>query len=160
MENAVPRRRSWLLIVSLCLNVLLIAAIATVAVRIAHRDLRIVGARPLGARAVLAQFPDERPRIAPVVAAHRAKVEALRRASIAARESALEVLGKRTATPQDLSAAFAAVGQADAALEAEVIAMDGEGVLALTAGERVALAEKLRARERSWWYRTFVKRGE
>jgi len=157
MDETPRRRRSWLLIVSLSLNVMLVAAIVTVGWRIAHRDTRPGAGGVLAPRTLMARFPDAAPRLSAIVDAHTAKIERLRRASFAARQAALAELASPTATRESLSRAMTTVAQADAAWESEAVAMMGEGLAALTPAERQALAAKLKARERSWWFRTFVR---
>ena len=106
MDDSPRRRRSWLLIVSLGLNVMLIAAIVTVGWRIAHRDLRVGAGGPVAPRTLMARYPDAAPRLQAVVDAHTARIEVLRRASFAARRAALAELDSPRATPQSLARAL------------------------------------------------------
>ncbi len=157
MDETPRRRRSWLLIVSLCLNLVLVAAITTVAWRVAHRDTRVGAGGPVAPRSLMARYPDAAPALQAIVDSHTAKIETLRAASVETRRAALAVLSSPDATPEKLAAALNAVVRADAAWEAEAIVMTAQGLAALTPAERQALAERLKMRERSWWFRTFVR---
>ena len=159
MDATPRRRRNWLLIVSLCLNVMLIAAIVTVAVRIAQRDTRIGAGGPLAPRSLIEEFPNEKAAIETVINAHTARIASLRQASRRARVDALNVLAAPDAAPQKLGAAFAAIARADAALEAEAVAMSSESTAMLSPAERQALADRLKRRSQSWWFRMMWRRG-
>ncbi len=157
MTDAVspPRRRSWLLIVSLCLNIALVPVIAAVVIRALHRDTAIGSGGVLAPRSVMAAIPDERAPIQKVIDAHSAKITALRQASIRTRREAFAVLAAPDYTPEKFAAALAAVTDADHALEAESVAMMSDSLAKLTPAERAALVEKVRKRNRSWLWRMF-----
>lgn len=144
-----PRRRvSWLLVVSLCLNVALIAGIAVVVYRIAHPDLSVGSGGPLAPRSLIAQFPDDGAAIQRVIDAHSAKIQQLRHASATARRQAARLVASPGYTPQAMAAAFDRVVQADNALIRENVAMMNESLATLSPAERKALIDKLRRRGR------------
>lgn len=153
-----PRRRSWLLIVSLCLNIALIPVLAAVLIRAAHRDTVVGAGGALAPLSVMAALPDERIHIRKIVDAHTPKILALRKAAQSARKQALAVLGAPDFTPAKLSAALEVVHVADAALEAENIAMMHESLSVLTPPERDAMVERVHRRNRSWLFRMFRPR--
>lgn len=158
MTDTVPpprRRRSWLLIVSLCLNIALVPVIAAVVLRALHRDTAVGSGGVLAPRSVMAAIPDERAHIQKVIDAHSAKILQLRQASIRTRREAFAVLAAPDYTPEKFAAALDAVTAADTALEAETIAMMGDSIAKLTPAERAALVEKVRKRNRSWLWRMF-----
>ena len=68
-----PRpRRSWLLIVSLCLNIALVPVIAAVVVRAMHRDTAIGSGGVLAPRSLMAALPAQSSAIQKVIDAHTA----------------------------------------------------------------------------------------
>ena len=158
MSDATPqpkRRRSWLLIVSLCLNIALVPVIAAVVIRVLHRDTAIGSGGVLAPRSVQAAVPDERANIQKVIDAHSAKIRDLRAASVRARQRAFEVLAAPDYTPLKMALALAVVTATDNALETESVAMMGDSLATLTPAERAAMVEKVRKRNRSWLWRMF-----
>jgi len=151
-----PRpRRSWLLIVSLCLNIALVPVIAAVVVRAMHRDVQIGSGGILAPRSLIAAFPNEAGRIQKVIDAHTPKNRELRRASVQARRDAWLLLGSPGYTADAMAKALEAVHAADTALEGESVSMMSDGLAVLTPGERAAVVEKIRRRNRSWLFRMF-----
>jgi Spy/CpxP family protein refolding chaperone len=160
MDDALPqpRRRSLALIVSLCVNVALIAFIALVLWRGAHIDRSVGAGGPLAPKSILAEFPGRTAAIDAVIAAHREKETALRAAAVEARRALGHVVASPAYTPEAMHKAFAAIAAADAALEADAVAMSDESLAALSPGERKTLVERLKRRNRSWLWRTFHQR--
>ncbi len=158
-ETSAPRRRNWFLIVSVLINVALIAAVATVAIRIAHRDDRIGSGGVLAPRTLMEEFPDRQAAIQKAIDAHAPRLAALRKASLRTRFAALNALSAADFSVAKNQAALDAVAAADAALEAEYVRMEGDGVAALSAGQRAALADRIKARGRSWQWRMLRGRG-
>lgn len=152
---APKRRRSWLLIVSLCLNIALVPVIGAVIVRALHRDTAVGSGGILAPRSLQSAIPDERGAIQKIIVAHTPKVLALRQASVRTRREAFEVLGSPGYTPEKFTVALDAVATADSALEREAIAMMGESLATLNPAERAAIVEKVRKRNRSWLFRMF-----
>jgi uncharacterized membrane protein len=158
-DTTVPRRRrSWLLIVSLCLNVALLALIAVTIWRVTHLDTRIGSGGLLAPRSILAAAPDAEPAIEAVIDAHTAKLKVLHAASAAARRDAFHLLTAPDYTPAKMAAALDAVARADAALEAENIAMEADSIAKLTPGERTRVADHVKRRLGGWFFRQF-RRG-
>lgn len=153
------RRRSWLLIVSLCLNIALVPVFAAVVIRALHRDTQIGSGGVLAPRSVMAAIPDERAHIQKVIDAHSAKIRDLRQASQRARREAFAVLSSPDYTPAKLSAALGAIAAADAALETESVAMMGDSLATLTPAERQAMVDKVKKRNNSWLFRMFRPRA-
>ena len=154
-----PRpRRSWLLIVSLCLNIALVPVIAAVVVRAMHRDVQIGSGGVLAPRSLIAAFPNEGARIQKVIDAHTSKIKELRRASGEARRDAWKLLGSPGYSADGMAKALEAVHAADTALEGESLAMMNDSLAVLTPDERAAAVEKIRKRNRSWLFRMFRPR--
>ena len=157
--NSASRRPSILLIVSLCLNIILIPVIAAVLVRAAHRDGGVVGAGGvLAPRSVMAAVPAERDRIQAIIDAHTAKITTLRKASAQARREAFMTLAEPDFSQASFAKSLTAVADADAALERENIAMMAQSLAVLTPQEREALVTRTKARNRSWFWRMFRPR--
>lgn len=151
-----PRpRRSWLLIVSLCLNIALVPVIAAVVIRATHRDVQIGSGGVLAPRTLMTAFPSDAGKIQKVIDAHTPRIRALRRGSIDARRDAFRMLDAPGYTPEKMAKALDAVHDADTALEGESIAMMNDSLATLSPEERGALAEKVRKRNRSWLFRMF-----
>ncbi len=151
-----PRpRRSWLLIVSLCLNIVLIPVVAAVVMRALHRDVQIGSGGIMAPRSLIDAFPSEGGKIQKVIGAHTPSIKSLRHATVLARVQAWQLLGSPNYTPDKMAAALAAVHAADIALEAETLAMMNDSLATLTQAERTALVEKVRKRNRSWLFRMF-----
>jgi uncharacterized membrane protein len=154
-----PRpRRNWLLIVSLCLNIVLIPVIGAVVVRATHRDVQIGSGGVLAPRSLIAAFPNEGSKIQKVIDAHTPKVRELRRAAVQARREAWRVLGAPDYTADKMAKALDGVHAADTALEGESLAMMNDSLAVLTPDERAAAVEKIRKRNRSWLFRMFRPR--
>ncbi len=155
-----PRpRRSWLLIVSLCLNIALVPVIAAVVIRAMHRDTAIGSGGVLAPRSLMTALPAQSGAIQKVIDAHTAKIRSLRAASLRARRESFAVLASPSYTPEQMSAALQAVTAADSALETESVAMMGDSIATLTPAERQAIVEKVRKRNNSWLFRMFRPRA-
>lgn len=154
-----PRRRNILLIVSLCLNIVLLPVLAAVVIRAMHRDTAIGAGGILAPRSVMAAIPAEQGAIQKVIDQHTAKLRALRQESIRTRKEAFAVLGAPTYTPEKFAVALNRVHDSDGALEAESIAMMAQSLATLTPAERQALVDRVKQRNRSWLFRTFRPRG-
>jgi uncharacterized membrane protein len=154
-----PRHPSALLIISLCLNVLLIPIVAIVIFRAAHHVNAIGSGGVLAPRSVMAEASGESDRIAAIIARHEAKIRALRAAAGGARREAFTVLAAPDYTPGRFRQALAAVADADSALERESIAMMAESLATLTPKEREALVAHAKTRGRFWLWRAFRPRS-
>ena len=150
--------RNVLLVLSLCLNVALLAILGVGAVRLAAAAGRapFIGqpAGPLAPGQVMRSLsPERRGAVQAVVRRHRPELLRLRRAARDARQETFGVF----AAPGFDNAAFAAaldrVRDADGALEDEAIAQARDIVAALTPAERQkVIADRPRPR-RSFWRR-------
>jgi uncharacterized membrane protein len=158
MSDPAPRR-NWLLILSLGLNVVLVALIVTAVLRAPHRPLAIGSGGVLAPRSIMAALPDAGGPIQKVIDDHTPKITALRQTAGRARRAAFRELAAPDYTPEKLTAALEAVRAADSALEAESIAMMRDSLATLSAQDRQAMVERVKARNRSWWFRLFRPRG-
>jgi uncharacterized membrane protein len=154
-----PRRPRILLIVSLCLNVVLIPVIAVIIFRAAHHVNAIGSGGILAPRSVMADAPGESDRIAAIIAGHEAKIRALRASAAGARREAFHVLAAPDYTPDKFRQSLAAVADADSALERENIAMMAESLATLSPKEREALVARAKARGRFWLWHAFRPRA-
>jgi hypothetical protein len=155
---APPRRRSWLLIVSLCLNIILVVLIAAAALRGPMRPIPVGGGGILAPRSIVAALPNAAGPVQRVIDAHEPKIRALRMAAAHARREVFRELAAPDYTPQKLAEALEAVRVADSALEAESIAMMRDSLNTLSPADRQAMVE--RVRNRSWWFRLFRRRPQ
>lgn len=159
MDSVPRRRRSWLLIASLFVNVLLMALIGVSIYRLTHIDTRIGSGGMLSPRMIAAAAPSARPAIGGVIDAHTAKMHALRAASSDARRAAFRLLASPDYTPAKMTTALDAVAQADSALERESIAMMGDSLAKLSPDERAQVVARVRRKLNSWFLRQFRDRG-
>lgn len=158
-DTTAPRRTNILLIVSLCLNIVLVTMFAVFVYRVAHRVQEIGAGGALAPRSVIEAVPAERSRIQNIIDAHESKILSLRAAALRARKDAFQVLGATDFTPDKFTKALNNVANADSALERENIAMMSDSLSALTPDERQKMADHAKARGRSWFWRLFARRG-
>jgi uncharacterized membrane protein len=151
-----PRRRvSILLIVSLCLNVVLVPVIAAIVVRAMHRQTEIGSGGILAPRSVMAAVPGEQAHIQRIIDAHTPKIRALRQDSVRTRIAAFAALSAAEYSPEKFAGALNHVADADGALERESISMMAESLASLTPDERQAMVERVKKRNHSWLWRLF-----
>jgi len=156
--SAPPRRRSVLLIVSLCLNVALAAMIAIGIYNAVQRNRPRPPGGPLAPQALMAEVgPQERAKIQAVIDRHAARLRELRIEAAQARGAAFRIFEEPSFTPQDFSKALERVRAADTAWQDEAAKMTGESVAQLTPQERQAIAQKIRERAKPAW-RVFMPR--
>lgn len=154
-----PRRRTSIaLIVSLCLNVALLALIGAAVSRVMHRDTEIGAGGILAPRSVIAAVPQAQALIQKIIDAHAQKLRALRMESVRTRKDAFAVLAASDYTPAKFAGALGAVHAADSALEGESITMMAESLSALTPAQRLVVVDRVRRRTNSWFFRTFRPR--
>lgn len=151
-----PRRPSILLIVSLCLNIILIPILFAVVVGAVHRGSVVGAGGVLAPRSVMAAVPNERDRIGAIIDGHAPKIAALRAASAEARRQAFMTLAAPEFSQDSFNRSLTAVANADDALERENIAMMAQSLAVLTPAERQAVVRRTKAR--SWFWRTFRSR--
>jgi uncharacterized membrane protein len=143
------RPRNVPLVVSLCLNVALVAMIvagAVNAVRFGRPPPTMMAPQALIDEA----SPSERAKIQTIIAAHAGKVRQLRQADIAARQGVFRVFGSASFTPDAFGKALAYALAADDALRAEQTAITAETVSQLSHAERQDAARKI-DRKLRWW---------
>lgn len=158
-ESAVAARRqpSVLLIVSLCLNVALIGLIAIAAMRFQDAFQMKGHKRELSPQALMRIVPAERDKLQTIVDTHRPRLRELRAAAMNAREASLRILASHDFQPEAFERSLAAVEQADAAFQSEIVKETAESVAMLTPQERQAVAQKVRRPGRSWLKRLIRK---
>ena len=161
MSDPAPPRvhgRDILLIVSLCLNVALLAMV-TVGIVGALRGLpRQPPGGPLAPQALLEQAqPSEKPKIQAIIDAHAARLRELRTESAQARGAAFRIFAEPSFSAADFAAALGRTRDADVAFEDETIKQMSEVVAQLSPAERQAVADKVRAHARPLW-RLFMRR--
>jgi uncharacterized membrane protein len=154
-----PRKASVALIVSLCLNVVLIAVIVVAVARVAMmrqmwpeigniRQAERHGVVPvqmiLNPRAMMHGAPSERDKIRSVILAHRDRVKALREASMAARRDVMKEFTAATFDKAAFEQSLSRMQSADQALETEVMRVMAESAATLTPEERQAVAAEHR----------------
>ena len=147
------RTRTTLMVMSLCLNVGLIALILVGVGRAGGNFF----ARPgfLAPTQIARELaPERREKVFDVAAAHRGVLRERRQAARQARQEAFRVFAAPDYSPGDFTRALDNVRMADAALEEEAVALQQDVVNVLTPDERKRIAERIKARrEHSAWRR-------
>jgi len=162
------------LIISLCLNLLLVGLIAAAVVRM--MIFQPVFAPPMGggfgagrgmghgmgpmqqmmAPHVLMQAaPDKASRLHDIMEAHRARIDELRIGSLNARHDVMNAFAAPNFDQKAFDASLARVQSADAALEAEALKVLSESAAALSPDERRAAVSQQGMRGRFWRHREF-----
>lgn len=149
-----PERRkpSLLLIVSLCLNVALIALGATMFLRGFGFGFGPPPREPKGVlspMALMRMVPAQSDRIGRIMEAHRARMHELKQVSMQARGALLDVLTAQNFDKAALDKAMASLEAADDALQQENIKATSESVAVLTQAERESVADQLK-KPRFW----------
>lgn len=151
--SAQSRTRTALMVMSLCLNVGLIALILVGIGRVGGRFIAQPGIMAPAQIARALPSPQQE-KIRDVVAAHRDTMRERRQAARKARLEAFRVFAAPDYSPGDFTRALDGVRMADAALEEEAVALQQDVVNILTPDERKMIAERIKARrERSGWRR-------
>ena len=157
MADAKPSAiRTTLLVMSLCLNLGLIALILVGWGRVGGGFIAQPGVM---APAQIARGlpPAEREKIRDVLALHRDAMREKRQAARQARLEAFRIFAAPTYVPGDFAAALDRVRAADATLEEEAVALQRDVVNALTADERAMIAERVRAGRGRPWFRRMLQ---
>jgi len=147
------RTRTTLMVMSLCLNVGLMALIL---VGIGRVGAGFIAQPGVMAPAQIARGlpPQQREKILDIVAAHREEMRERRQAARRARLEAFRVFAAPDYSAADFTRALDAVRTADAALEEEAVALQQDVVNTLTPAERQLIAEQVQARRaRPFWRR-------
>lgn len=155
----VPNRtRTTLMVMSLCLNVGLIALILVGIGRVGGGFIAQPGVMAPG-QIARGLPPQQREKILDIVAAHRDAMRERRRAARRARQEALRIFGAPDYTQGDFTRALDQVRSADAALEEEAAAMQQDVVDTLTPTQRKLIAERVKARRGRPWWRRWMRPG-
>jgi uncharacterized membrane protein len=157
MDSPRPSRaRTILLVLSLCLNVGLIALILV--------GIGRVGGGFIGQSGVMAPGqiardlpPEQREKIRDIVAVHRDAMRDRRQAARRARLDAFRVLAAPDYTAADFSRALDDVRNADAALEEEAVSLQLDVVNMLTPAQRRLAAERAQARRAGPFWRRLMR---
>lgn len=148
------RKPSLLLIVSLCLNVALIAGAAMMFARGFGFGFGF-GPPPhepkgvLSPMALMRMVPAEEDKIRRIMETHHARIHALRQASMQARGGLLDALTAQNFDKAALDKAMAALEAADDAFQEETMKATSESVAVLTQAERQSVADQLK-KPRFW----------
>jgi uncharacterized membrane protein len=154
-DPAPSRTRSTLLVMSLCLNVGLIALIL---VGLGRVGPGFMGPGVMAPAQIARDLPRSgRQKVLAVIAEHRLALREKRRAARAARLNVFRVITAPTYVAGDLSRALDQVRATDAALEDEAVAQQRDAINALTPDERKLVAERVRERRRRPWWRRFLR---
>jgi len=152
-DPAPSRTRTTLMVMSLCLNVGLIALIL---VGIGRVGQGLIGGAGVMAPVQIARvLPDAgRQKVQGIMAEHRDALRERRRAARAARMEVFRVFTAPTYVAGDLARALDQVRAADASLEEESVAQQRDVINSLTPDERKLIADRVRERRgRPWWRR-------
>jgi uncharacterized membrane protein len=152
-DATASRARTILLVLSLCLNVGLIALIA---IGIGRSGGRLLARPGVMSPAQIARGlpPQQREKILDLMAEHRDALRDRRRAARRARQDALRVLDAPDYSSADFGRALDDVRAADAALEEESVSLQHDVIDTLAPEQRKLIAERARARRAgSWWRR-------
>jgi uncharacterized membrane protein len=152
------RTRTTLMVMSLCLNVGLIALIL---VGIGRVGAGFIAQPGVMAPAQIARGlpPQQREKILDIAAAHREAMRERRQAARRARLEAFRVFGAPDYSAADFTRALDAVRTADAALEEEAVALQQDVVNTLTPAERKLIAERVQARRARPFWRRLMRTG-
>jgi uncharacterized membrane protein len=151
MSNGSPPGKSNVaLIVSLCLNLVLVGVIVMGGFRAFHHGSMFWGGHGFGRggsapHALMHLAPAETDKIKAVVAAHNNRIDQLRNEAREARHDVLRVFAAADFSRQAFDQSLERVRGADAALEAEELKIVSESVATLTPDERRDAAERARA---------------
>jgi uncharacterized membrane protein len=152
------RTRTTLMVMSLCLNVGLIALIL---VGIGRVGQGFIGGPGMMAPAQIARaLPDAgRQKVMGIMAEHRDALREKRRAARAARQEVFRAFTAPNYVAGDLSRALDQVRSADAALEEESVAQQSDVINSLTPDERQLIADRVRERRNRPWWRRLLRPG-
>jgi len=157
--SVTPKRQpSVPLIVSLCLNLALIGLIAITVMRGGlHRFERHQERFSLSAQSLMREVPAEQTKIQAIIDAHRKQMRELRHQAMEARAESFRLLAAKDFNADEFAKSLASVDAADAALEAETMAMTAQAVTVLTPQERADIAAKVQKPDRAELRKLFRK---
>lgn len=151
-DPAPSRTRTTLMVMSLCLNVGLIALILVGIGRVGDGFIAQPGIMA-PAQIVRVLAPEQREKVRDIVALHRGVLRERRQAARQARLEAFRIFGAPDYSQGDFTRALDNVRMADAALEEEAVALQQDVVNILTPDERKMIAARVKARREHpvWW---------
>ncbi|HVV65044.1 MAG TPA: periplasmic heavy metal sensor [Rhizomicrobium sp.] len=150
-QHAPARQPSVLLIVSICLNIALIALVAIAMTRVGARRIEPHERKGgLSAQAVMRAAPAEESKIKAIIEEHRPRLRRLRGEAMGARAESYRLLTAPDFNAQEYAKSLAAVQAADAALEKEVTEMAAQSVATLTPAERADFAKTVKRPDKKW----------
>jgi len=148
-ETAQPRR-SWFLIVSLCVNVILLVIIVMGTIRNHREQEAIATAHAFSPRSMMQLVgPEDAAKIQSVMKAHEARIIATLAASHKARAEAFAAFRAPNFDPAAFKAALARMRAADAAFEQENTAQLADSAAQLGAADRARIADNAKAKSRA-----------
>lgn len=152
-ETAQPRRSNVPLIISLCLNVALVAMIVVGTIQFMRLPFRpMTAGGPLSAQALLTEVPpSEQPKIQAVIDAHEARLHELRLEAVQARGAAFRIFEEPSFSTSDFAGALDRVEATTVAVQSEMLKETAESVARLTPAERQMIGQKIRMRARPMW---------
>ncbi|MDE2630706.1 MAG: periplasmic heavy metal sensor [Alphaproteobacteria bacterium] len=147
-DTGSPRRKSNVaLIVSLCINLILMGVIAVGLLR-AFGPMFANGQRPLVPFGIMRLVPADGDKIKTIIAAHQDRILELRRGAMAARRDMWHAFAAPDFSQPAFDRALQRVRDADAAMEAEELKVVSESVAALTPDDRRNAVERGRQHAR------------
>ncbi|HKD47163.1 MAG TPA: periplasmic heavy metal sensor [Rhizomicrobium sp.] len=152
-DQAPSRTRTTLMVMSLCLNVGLIALILVGIGRVGQGFF--AGPGMMAPAQIARALPDAgRQKVLGIMAEHRDALREKRRAARAARLEVFRVFTAPAYVAGDLSQALDEVRAADSVLEEEFVAQQRDVINSLTPDERKLIADRVHERRgRPWWRR-------
>ena len=156
LPPAQSRTRTTLMVMSLCLNVGLIALILVGIGRVGGGFIAQPGVMA-PAQIARGLAPQQREKILDIVAEHRDAMREARQQARRARLEAFRIFAASDYTAGDFARALDQVGAADATLEQEAVALQRDVVNSLTPDERAQIAERIRARRGGPWWRRLAR---
>jgi uncharacterized membrane protein len=150
------RTRATLLVMSLCLNVGLIAFILVGIGRVGQG--LIAGPGMMGPAQIARELPDAgRLKVMGIMAEHRDGLREKRRAARQARQGVFRAFIAPNYLPGDFARALDQVRAADSALEEEQVAQQRDVINALTPDERQLISSRILERRRGPWWRRLLR---
>jgi len=155
-RTGMSRTQTTLMVMSLCLNVGLIALILVGLGRIGPGFMG--GPGMMSPAAIARVLPDAgRQKVQGIMAEHRDALREKRRVARAARQDVFSVFTAPTYVAGNLSHALDQVRVADAALEAESVTEQRDVINSLTPDERKVIADRVRERRGHNWWRRMIR---
>jgi uncharacterized membrane protein len=151
-----PRTRATLMVMSLCLNVGLIAFILVGIGRVSQG--LIAGPGVMGPAQIARELPDAgRLKVTGIMTEHQDALAEKRLAARIARQRVFRALIAPNYLPDNFARALDQVRAADAALEEESVAQQSDVINALTPDERQLIVSRILGRRRPQWWRRLLQ---